>query len=116
MAGIYHPSIKHKQVNRIHHSKMSSVNHGTIQHKEQKQTYYWIWAMSKTTGAAVIYGYRSSEQEARIVADKITNANCEVTPLPTRDEADASRRIRALKLDMTHDIDKSLVRFQHKHL
>lgn len=116
--GVYHPTIKHHSINRIHHSKINSVNHNTVQHGEygQKQTYFWIWAMSKITGAAVIYGYRSTEQEARKVADNINNANCEVIPLPTKDEADASRRIRAIKTDRVRDIDKALVRFRHEHL
>jgi hypothetical protein len=99
-----------------------NMHHEHIEHRKigqeynTKKQYYWIWAMSEKTGDAIIYGYRTSELEAQQVANKIHNAECEITPLPTSNEAEASRMLRAVKLSRTGDVDKTLRRFSHRYL
>jgi hypothetical protein len=119
MNTVHHPTIHHNSISKLHHREVSRPMLAKDSGNEQRtsrQTYFWIWAMSKSTGAAIIYGCRTSREEAERVVNKISNASCEITELPTKDESDASRRLRALKLNRTQDIDKSLVKFQHKHL
>jgi hypothetical protein len=114
---INHPRIQHHTT--VHHRSFPRPNHPSVQHtggERSIQKYYWIWAMSNKTGAAIIYGYRNSELEARKVADRITNAECEIVPLDTKDEGEASRRIRAMKLGKSNDVDSMLKRFKHEHM
>ncbi len=95
--------------NRIYHPK---IDHRNIKYNPRR-TYYWIVGESDETGRRMIYGYRNTESEAKQVANRIRNAVCRVIPLDTRDDKEASRRIRAMVLDETGDIDESFKRFKH---
>ena len=93
------------------------IDHQRIQHNDIKHTskrlYYWIVGESEESGKRMIYGYRNTESEAKQVANRIRNAVCKVVPLDTKDDKEASRRIRAMVLDETQSIDESFKRFKH---
>lgn len=111
-----HKTISHNSINKLHHSRTSYLHHpkpGKLEHKQPDKTYYWVWAESDATGRQVIFGCKSTQEEAQSVVDKIHNAECRVTPLNTKDSAEAARRLRAIALMGNGDIDKSFRRFKH---
>lgn len=74
--------------------------------------YYWIVGWHKNH--RVILGSFVTEQEAYQEGYSKFQSDFKVIPLKTRDEAKASREIRAMVLDETRDVDETFKRFRHQ--
>lgn len=78
---------------------------------QKKAIYWWVWALEN--GRYHIWGPFGSDDEAyRRGFEKFTG-EFEVVPLDTKDEAEASRRLRARLLNQTN-VDTAFKRFRHE--
>ena len=101
------------------HNSMSKVHHKKIPHKGDKpgtsttfRKYYWIWA--EDGNRRIVWGAYSTREEAQRIGASKLNCPFEVVELPTKDEASASRMLRARLLNETGDTENSFSRFSHK--
>lgn len=74
-------------------------------------TFYWIWG--RNGGRRVVWGPFNTQQEATQKALTKLSSDFEVIPLRTRDQATASRIMRARYLNETEDFDETFRNFQH---
>jgi len=93
------------------------VNHNKIQHHgERQQTsriYYWLWS-EQDDGRKIVWGPFLDFASAERRGYSKLGGNFSVETLRTRDEAEASRLLRAKLLDETGDVSHSFRRFRHK--
>lgn len=75
-------------------------------------TYYWIWGIEE--GRRVLCGPEMTEEAAYQWGFKNLTSDFEVVPLSTRDEATASRIMRARLLEETGSPSLTFKRFKHK--
>ena len=94
---------------RTNHSKLE---HPSFEHEKQKR-YYWIWFNKSDTHKGLWGPYNSYAEAERIAVSKL-NVPYEVMELTTRDEGEASRRLRSRLLNETGDTEKSFNKFSHK--
>lgn len=73
--------------------------------------YYWIWGLEG--GRRVLCGPKTTEDEAYQWGFANLSGDFEVIPLKTRDEATASRILRARLLEETNT-DTAFKRFKHQ--
>ncbi len=97
MRRFYHPEIKH---------------HEPAKTRQERHYYYWIWFDRNDTHKGLWGAYNSYEEAERKAVSKL-NVPYEIVKLPTRDETEASRMMRAGMLDKTGDINRSFSRFSH---
>ena len=91
--------------------KHNSVSHHT---SSSLQTYYWIVGVSDNSGRGMIYGCKTSREEAEKIIGLIHNATCEIIESKTDNEDDFTREQRARVLTETGDIDLAYKRFDHR--
>lgn len=99
----------------------TSIHHNRIEHKyklgisrpedrEAKlKSYYWIWGLGSRH---IVLGPFSSYEEAQHKSLKL-DCPAEIEKLNTRDEAQASRILRAKLLGETGSVEESFHRFKH---
>lgn len=75
-------------------------------------TYYWVWGMEN--GRRVLWGPAYSYEEANRVGYSKLTGTFEVVPLRTKNEATASRMLKARVLNETSSADEALKRLRHK--
>jgi len=96
---------------RISHRKL---DHKNVEHRSSDNpVYFWIVGESSETGRRLIYGYKTSMEEAEKAKAKIHNATVTIYPLRTTDEDEVTRMMRAGVLEDTGDVDESYKRFRH---
>ncbi len=100
---------------------MGMIEHQKIQHSKPgnksfrpTRKYWWIWGDTGTR--RIVWGaYNSRDEAYRIAISKLNVGNFECVELPTRDEAAASRMLRARLLNEStpETIDSAFARFKH---
>jgi len=83
-----------------------------LQGVELERGIFW-WVYGLYNGRRIILGPFSSENEAYDEGYTKISSDIDVVGLHTRDEAKASREIRAKVLDETRDVSETFKRFRH---
>ena len=101
-------------MNRIIHRKVHHANRVPSSLHERraidKREYYWIWGYDGSRH--IVFGAFQTYEEAQ-QKSMMLNFPSEVVKLPTRDEASASRILRARLLSKENDTDIVFERFRH---
>jgi hypothetical protein len=78
------------------------------------QAYYWILAVDKTSGKAVILGAFDSEDKANRVGFEKIDGAFEVVSLPTRDSGKATKILKYRRFSQTARLEEAVKRAKHQ--
>ena len=101
-------------MNKIVHRKVSHSNKiSSSPCERERRDYYWIWFDRDGEHKGLWGAYNSYEEAERKAVSKL-NVPYEIVKLSTRDESEASRRLRANLLNDTGNVEQTFNRFSHK--
>jgi hypothetical protein len=100
---VYHKTIKHRH----------GFNRDNPNSEHGDRFYYWIWFARDSSHKGLLGSYQTYEQAERKAVSSL-NVPYEIVKLRTRDEAEASRVMRARLLGDSGDVEKTFNRFSHK--
>lgn len=81
-------------------------------HPPQQTEYYWVWGWDGNR--RVIFGPFNTDNEANELGYQKLQTDYEVVRLNTRNEQEASRKLRFQVLDNTANLPEAMRRFRHK--
>ena len=81
--------------------------------RKNKQIYYYLYAKNGDDGRPLISGPYDTSSEASNVAYSNNVEEFDVIPLNTRNQAEATRRIKGMRLNEGVDLNYAATKFKH---
>lgn len=97
----------------VQHHRAQHHYSGQTQHAHEQREYYWIWFDRDDKHKALWGAYNSYNEAERKAVSKL-NVPYEIIKLPTRNETEASRLVRAKMLGDSGDVEETFNRFSHR--